>query len=123
MPRLEMVLCITTGFLLPIQLETLHFPMKRVVLHFWQNRPLLLQQQCLQVKSTLPGSIIRRLRQGTRLNERKRRLALIRRLPRWVQMYEAIVIEMDLTLAQDIITESELPMGRLIPITRTNRLL
>jgi hypothetical protein len=29
----------------------------------------------------------------------------------------------DLTLTQDIITESELPMGRLIPTTRTNRLL
>ena len=51
--------------------------MKRVALHLWQNQPLLLQRQCLQVKSTLPGLIIRPLRQGTRLNERQRRLALM----------------------------------------------
>ena len=69
---LEMVLCITTGFVRPTRLETLRFPMKRVALHLWQNQPLLLQRQCRQVKSTLPGLIIRPLRQGTRLNERQR---------------------------------------------------
>ena len=74
---LEMVLCITTGFVRPTRLETLRFPMKRVALHLWRNQPLLLQRQCRQVKSTLPGLIIRPLRQGTRLNERQRRLALM----------------------------------------------
>ncbi len=39
------------------------------------------------------------------------------------KMCKATTIQMDLTLAQDIITESELPMGRLILTTRTNRLL
>ena len=36
---------------------------------------------------------------------------------------QSYMIQMDLTLTQDIITESELPMGRLIPTTRTHRLL
>ena len=114
-----MALCITTGFVLPTRLETLLFQMQRVALHLWQNQPLLLQRQCRQVKSTLPGLIIQPLRQVTRLNERERRLGLMRRSPRWVQMCKATVIQMDLILTQDIITESELPMGRLIPITPT----
>ena len=67
---LQMVLCITTGFVRPTPLETLRFQMKRVALHLWQNQPLLLQRQCRQAKSTLPGLIIRPLRQAYKI-ERK----------------------------------------------------
>ena len=38
-------------------------------------------------------------------------------------MCKVILTQMDLHLTQDIITEFELPMGRLIPRTRTNRSL
>ena len=65
-------LCITTMFLLPIQLETLRFPMQLAALRRWRNRPLLLRRQCLQVASTLPGLIIQPPRQGTRLSEKQR---------------------------------------------------
>ena len=65
-----MVLCITTGFVLPTRLETLLIPMKRVAPLLWQSQPLLLQRQCHQVKSILPGLIILLLRQDTRLNEK-----------------------------------------------------
>ena len=44
--------------------------MKRAVLHLWQRQPLLLRRQCLQVKSTLRGLIIRPPRQAY-LIERK----------------------------------------------------
>src|SRR5437773_7816261 len=46
----------------------------------------------------------------------------MRRSLRWVQMCKATVMG-DLTLTQNIITESELPMGRLIRTTRMKRLL
>ena len=58
-------LCITTGFVRPTRLETLRFPMKRVALRLWRNQPLLLQRRYLQVKSTLPGLIIRPPRRRT----------------------------------------------------------
>ena len=64
--------CIATGFVRRTRLETLRFPMKRVALHLSRNQPPLLQRQCRQVKSTLPGLIIRPLRQDTRLNARQR---------------------------------------------------
>src|SRR6266550_8053768 len=118
-----MALYTTTEFVLQTRLETLLFQMKRVALLLWQNRPLLLQRLCLQVRSTLPGLITRSLRQATRLNENERQLAAMLRSHRWVQMCKAIAIPMDLHLTQDIITESELAMGRLIPTTRTHRLL
>ena len=96
---------------------------KAVALLLWQNRPLLLQRLCLQVRSTLPGLITRSLRQATRLNERKHRLALMLKSPRWVQMCRATAIQPDSKLTQHIITESELPTGRLIQITQMNRML
>src|SRR5436190_14805981 len=110
--------CITTGFVLPTRLETLLFQIKRAARRLWQNQPLLLQRQCRQAKSTLPGLIIQPLRQGTRLNEKERRLALMRRSPRWVQMCKATAIQMDSTLTQDIITESELDRKSIRPTTR-----
>src|SRR5436190_13482485 len=76
---------------------------------------MLRQRQCPTI---FPYTTLFRsqpLRQGTRLNEKERRLALMRRSPRWVQMCKATAIQMDSTLTQDIITESELPMERLIP--------
>src|SRR5581483_7480909 len=120
---LQMALCITTGYVRPTRLETLRFQMKRTALHRWQNRPLPLQRQYRQVASTLPGLIIRPLRQATRLNARKRRLGRMHRWTRWVQMCKATAIQMDLSLTQDITTGSELPTGRLTPTTRMHRRL
>src|SRR6266481_5167228 len=120
---LQMVLCITTGFVRPTRLEILLIPMKRVAPLLWQNQPLLLQRQCHQVKSTLPGLIIQLLRRDTRLNEKGYSVARIRRSRRWVQTCKAIAIQPDLTLTPNIITGSGLPTEHLIPITRTNRLL
>src|SRR6266481_4175512 len=118
-----MALCITTGFVLPTRLEILPFPMKSTVQLPWQYQRLLPQPRCHHLKSTLPGLIIQFLRQGTRLNAKQRYLAIIPRSPWWVQMYKATAIRMDLLLTPDIITESELPTGRLIPPTQMKRLL
>src|SRR6266487_1724490 len=118
-----MVLNTTTRFVHTIPLEILPSQLKSAAQHFLQNQPLLLQRQCPQVKSTLPGLINQPVRQATRLSGKKRQLALIRRSTRWVQMCKATAIQMDLKLTQDTTTESELPTGRLIPITRMNRLL
>ena len=84
-----MALCIITGCVRPTRLETLRFPMKRVALRLWQNQPLLLQRQYLQVASTLPGLIIRPPRRGTRLNAKQGRLGLISRSTRWVQIMQS----------------------------------
>src|SRR6266581_6910754 len=113
----------TTRFVHTIPLEILPSQLKSVAQHFLQNQLLLLQRQCREAKSTLPGLITQPLRQATRLNERERQLVLTPRSPRWVQTCKAIAIQPDLTLAQDIITESELPTGRLIQITQMNRML
>src|SRR5215831_12134625 len=118
-----MALCITTAFVLPTRLETHLFQIRQAAPPRWQNQPQLMRQQCRQVASILPGLIIQSLRQVTRLNARKRRLALIGRSTRWVQTCKATEIRMDLILTQGITTESELPMGRLIPTIRMNRLL
>ena len=70
------VLCIITGYVLRMRLETRRFRMKRVALHLWRSRPLLLRRQYRRVKSTLRGLIIRLLRQGIRLNAKQGLLAL-----------------------------------------------
>src|SRR6266446_3580676 len=123
MPLSWMVLNTTTRFVHTIPLEILPSQLKSAAQHFLQNLLLLLQRQCREAKSTLPGLIIQPLRQVTRLNERKHRMALILRLPRWVQMCTATAIQPDSNLTQHIITESELPTGRLIQITQMNRML
>src|SRR5882724_809686 len=118
-----MALNTTTESMPTILLAIRPSQMKPMAQLLWQNQPLLLQRQCPQVKSTLPGLINQPVRQATRLSGKKRQLALIRRSTRWVQMCKATAIQMDLKLTQDTTTESELPTGRLIPITRMNRLL
>src|SRR5438034_5330246 len=118
-----MALNTTTESMPTILLAIRPSQMKPMAQLLWQNQPLLLQRQCPQAKSTLPGLINQPVRQATGLNERERQLALIPRSPRWVQTCKAIAIQPDLTLTQDITTESELPTGRLIPTIRMNRLL
>ena len=90
---------------------------------FWRNRPLLLRRRYRRVKSTLRGSIIRLLRQDTRLNAKQGLLVPINRSTRSWQISKATAIQVDLPLTQNTITESELRTGRLIPTTRTKPLL
>src|SRR5207248_9788429 len=118
-----MVLYITTRLLLPTRLVTLIFQTKRAALRLWRNQPLLLRQQGRRVESILRGLIIRILRQATRSSENERRLAHMRRSIRWARMCKTILIQLGLILTQDITTESDLPMDRLIPTTQMNRLL